>query len=74
MKMYVWDDVLADWTSGIAVAVAVAEDEANAVAVLLSVAQKQDGEYTAVRLAGDLRQSRLTVHELPYAAYCHGGA
>ena len=66
-KLYVWDDVLTDNTSGIAVAVAETVEQARA-----TILAKAEG-YEKKELAKDIAEEPNEVLDLPAAAYCWGG-
>lgn len=68
MKLFVWDSVLTDYTSGIAVAAAETIEDARRV--LLAVAET---EGDAGALASDLDLYEPRVLDLPAGAYCYGG-
>lgn len=69
-KLYVWnEDVLTDWTSGCAVAVARSVDEARST-ILDSADSSSERERLAVDIAGDPNK----VLDIPAAHYEWGGA
>lgn len=76
MKLYVWGehgsntDFLADWTSGIGVAVAESIPEARQ---LIRDRVKADGIYSEQDVNRYLKQ-QPKVYKLPAATYCGGGA
>ncbi len=65
-KLYVWREVLRDYTAGIAVAAATSPAEAREVVL-------RDGEdWEKQSLAGDL-VAEPEVYDLPAGAFCWGG-
>ena len=66
-KLYVWRDVLTDYTSGIAVAAATSVEEARSVLV------QQADDYEVAPLARDIAKAPDRVLELPAGAHCWGG-
>ncbi len=67
-RLYVWKNVLTDYSAGIAVAAG--RDEAEARAAVL-VAAKEDCQLST--LAGQILRSPDAVLDLPAAAYVCGG-
>lgn len=89
LKMYVFADVLRDWSSGLAVALA--SNKPAAISLILDAVcgtkPTRSGMNTAQyaswlrvwrerrkRLASELRKSKPDVHTEPAAAYVHGGS
>lgn len=68
MKLYVWKNVLADWTDGIAIALANSPEEARQ---LIVAEMKADGY--AERYASDL-DGPPEVYHTPVGFYMLGGA
>ena len=66
LRLYLWRDVLCDYTCGMAFAVAASADEARGIIV------REDGIYTS---AGNDFASDPEVHELtePFCAFVYGG-
>ena len=62
MKLYVWRDVLTDWSSGVIVAMAHDVEEARQ----LARQQLETWNHHEV-------DKRPSVHRQPAAAVCHGG-
>ena len=64
MHLYLWRDVLRDWTPGMAFAIAASPAEARGL--LLATGEFWDAQGLA---------AEPEVHELdkPFAALCHGG-
>jgi hypothetical protein len=72
-KLYVWNNVLDDWTGGIAVAAAEDEEQAREL-ILLECRRGKDEGNGFEQLYRDLNRPADEVLALPAAAYCWGGA
>lgn len=71
-KLYVWNNVLEDWTGGIAVAAAKDEEQARE-AILQECLRSEDAGHIE-RLRSDISKPANRVLDLPAAAFCLGGA
>ena len=69
-RLYVWEDVLVDWDSGIAVAAARSVDEARKTLLNHAEANFEDVDT----FARDIAKEPTKVLDLPAAAYCWGSA
>lgn len=67
MKMFVWRDVLIDYTSGIAVALANDEDEARKVII------RDAEDYEKKTLAGDIIGPPDEIYDKPTGVHVWGG-
>ena len=64
-KLYIWRNVLCDWTCGIAFAVAKTAEEARAVIVT-----ETHGSYEELE---NLDLAAAEVHDFPYGSHVYGG-
>lgn len=69
-KLFIWEDVLCDYTCGIAVAMAHDVDEAREV--LLDVARNRHWDQSTA-LGGSIAKKPDKIYDVPAAAFCWGG-
>jgi hypothetical protein len=67
LKMFVWRDVLTDYTSGIAVALAKTEEEARTVIL------RDAKDYERKSLGSDISGKADEIYENPSGVHCWGG-
>lgn len=68
MKMFVWRNVLTDYTSGIAVALAKNADEARTVII------RDAKDYEKKSLAYDISGPPDEIYDKPSGVHCWGGS
>lgn len=66
LKLYVWEDVLYDWTSGLAVALTHSAEEAKALLIANGI---DEDHWQGTKLDG----VEPDVYESPAAAWVYGG-
>jgi hypothetical protein len=69
LKLYVWKDVLWQWTSGIIFALAESEEQARQVVLN---ADEGDGYYDQILFA--INETSPNVYDVPIGFYLPGGA
>ena len=68
LKLYVWDGVLTDWTSGIAFALATSPEEAKQM-LIEQGGFKEEYHWNGLLFDGQ----NYTEHETATAGWCYGG-
>lgn len=75
MKLYVWEDVLTDWTSGVAFAFAETAIQARQMIARKYADSFNDPEFAGAHIATMLKElsDRPTIVKTPQGFYCAGG-
>jgi MinD superfamily P-loop ATPase len=72
VRLYVWEDVLRDYTPGIACAAARSVEEARTA--ILTACEAKNDQNTISALAGQLLVNEPKVFNVPAGAYVWGGS
>lgn len=67
LKLYVWHDVLADWTAGVAYALARSSEEAKELLIKSGLSETR---WNGLLLDGQL----CAEYDGPMAGFCYGGS
>ena len=76
MKLYIWRNVLCDWTCGIMFAMANSIEEARVLIINDWLEDDVEPEWRIRRAEAinyEISMHDPEVHEMPYGSYCTGG-